>query len=286
MEMTIDTTAAPGTTSDTDPASRRPDAPSGEPAAVSLRDVSVTFDRHRVVRDVSLDLARNRVTALVGPSGCGKTTILRTINRLHDDTGGKVTGRVMVGDLDIYARDTRAELVRSRVGMVFQRPNPFPTMSIFDNVVAGLRLNGVRSKSVLREAAESALHHAALWDLVKDRLHSPAVKLSGGQQQRLCIARALAVEPEVLLMDEPCSSLDPIATAKIEELITHLATDVTIGLVTHNMFQATRVSHYTAFFLLGEDRATGELVEYGTTEQIFDSPLDPRTRAYVSGEVG
>ena len=284
--MTIDTTAAPGTTSDTDPASRRPDAPSGEPAAVSLRDVSVTFDRHRVVRDVSLDLARNRVTALVGPSGCGKTTILRTINRLHDDTGGKVTGRVMVGDLDIYARDTRAELVRSRVGMVFQRPNPFPTMSIFDNVVAGLRLNGVRSKSVLREAAESALHHAALWDLVKDRLHSPAVKLSGGQQQRLCIARALAVEPEVLLMDEPCSSLDPIATAKIEELITHLATDVTIGLVTHNMFQATRVSHYTAFFLLGEDRATGELVEYGTTEQIFDSPLDPRTRAYVSGEVG
>ena len=258
----------------------------GQHAAVSLRDVSVTFGPHRVVRDVSLDLVANRVTALVGPSGCGKTTILRAVNRLHDDTGGKVTGKVMVGDLDIYARDTRAELVRSRVGMVFQRPNPFPTMSIFDNVVAGLRLNGVRSKSVLREAAESALHHAALWDLVKDRLHSPAVKLSGGQQQRLCIARALAVEPEVLLMDEPCSSLDPIATAKIEELIAHLATDVTIGLVTHNMFQATRVSHYTAFFLLGEDRATGELVEYGTTQQIFDSPLDPRTRAYVSGEVG
>ncbi len=284
--MTIDTTAAPGTAPDSGPSTRPPHAPSGEPAAVSLRDVSVIFGRHRVVRDVSLDLVRNRVTALVGPSGCGKTTILRTINRLHDDTGGKVSGTVMVGDLDIYARDTRAELVRSRVGMVFQRPNPFPTMSIFDNVVAGLRLNGVRSKNILREAAESALHHAALWDLVKDRLHSPAVKLSGGQQQRLCIARALAVEPEVLLMDEPCSSLDPIATAKIEELITHLATDVTIGLVTHNMFQATRVSHYTAFFLLGEDRATGELVEYGPTEQIFDSPRDPRTRAYVSGEVG
>ena len=145
--MTIDTTAAPGTKPDSDPATRRPDASSEEPAAVSLRDVSVTFGRHRVVRDVTLDLARNRVTALVGPSGCGKTTILRTINRLHDDTGGKVTGRVMVGDLDIYARDTRAELVRSRVGMVFQRPNPFPTMSIFDNVVAGLRLNGVRSKT-------------------------------------------------------------------------------------------------------------------------------------------
>ena len=288
--MTIETSTPFGTPLETEaetpPAARPPDAPPGEPAAVSLRDVSVTFGQHRVVRDVSLDLVRNRVTALVGPSGCGKTTILRTVNRLHDDTGGKVAGTVMVGDLDIYARDTRAELVRSRVGMVFQRPNPFPTMSIFDNVVAGLRLNGVRSKRVLREAAESALHHAALWDLVKDRLQSPAVKLSGGQQQRLCIARALAVEPEVLLMDEPCSSLDPIATAKIEELITHLATDVTIGLVTHNMFQARRVSHYTAFFLLGEDRATGELVEYGTTQRIFDSPLDPRTRAYVSGELG
>jgi phosphate transport system ATP-binding protein len=248
--------------------------------------VSVTFDKHRVVRDVTLELARNRVTALVGPSGCGKTTILRTVNRLHDDTGGKVSGTVLVGDLDVYARDTQPELVRSRVGMVFQRPNPFPTMSIFDNVVAGLRLNGVRSKTVLREAAEAALHHAALWDLVKDRLHSPAVKLSGGQQQRLCIARALAVEPEVLLMDEPCSALDPIATAKIEELITNLATDVTIGLVTHNMFQATRVSDYTAVFLLAEDRATGELVEYGTTKEIFDAPRDPRTRAYVSGEVG
>src|SRR5271155_1897385 len=269
MEMTIDTPATPA-------------APETESAAVALETVSVTFGSHRVVRDVTLDLVRNRVTALVGPSGCGKTTILRAINRLHDDTGGKVTGQVLVGDLDVYARDTQADLVRSRVGMVFQRPNPFPTMSIFDNVVAGLRLNGVRSKSVLREAAESALRHAALWDLVKDRLHAPAVRLSGGQQQRLCIARALAVEPEVLLMDEPCSSLDPIATAKIEELITHLTADVTIGLVTHNMFQATRVSDYTAVFLLGDDRATGELVEYDTTKTIFSSPRDPRTKAYVS----
>jgi phosphate transport system ATP-binding protein len=284
--MTIDITTPVGSSSGPGPEPSGVVSASGSTAAVSLRDVSVSFGKHRVVRDVSLDLVRNRVTALVGPSGCGKTTILRAINRLHDDTGGKVSGRVLVGDIDVYARDTQAELVRSRVGMVFQRPNPFPTMSIFDNVVAGLRLNGVRSKAILREAAEAALHHAALWDLVKDRLHSPAVRLSGGQQQRLCIARALAVEPEVLLMDEPCSALDPIATAKIEELISHLAADVTIGLVTHNMFQATRVSDYTAFFLLGEDRATGELVEYGPTTTIFDSPRDPRTRAYVSGEVG
>jgi len=255
-------------------------------AAVSLRDVGVTFAKHQVVRDVTLDLVRNKVTALVGPSGCGKTTILRAINRLHDDTGGKVTGQVRVGELDVYARDTQPELVRSRVGMVFQRPNPFPTMSIFDNVVAGLRLNGLRTKSVLREAAEAALHAAALWDIVKDRLQQPAVRLSGGQQQRLCIARALAVEPEVLLMDEPCSALDPIATAKIEELITHLAADVTIGLVTHNMFQATRVSDYTAVFLLGDDRSTGELVEYGRTADIFSAPSDPRSKAYVSGQVG
>ena len=188
-----------------------------------------------------------------------------------------MTGQVLVGDLDVYARDTQAELVRSRVGMVFQRPNPFPTMSIFDNVVAGLRLNGVRSKAVLREAAEAALHHAALWDLVKDRLHSPAVRLSGGQQQRLCIARALAVEPEVLLMDEPCSSLDPIATAKIEELITQLSTDVTIGLVTHNMFQATRVSDFTAVFL-PSDEGVGELVESGTTARSSTPPPIPAPR--------
>src|SRR6202140_3660047 len=284
--MTIDTTTPVGPSSGTGPDPNGVAAQSDTTAAVSLRNVDVSFGRHRVVRDVTLDLVRNRVTALVGPSGCGKTTILRAINRLHDDTGGKVTGQVLVGDLDVYARDTQAELVRSRVGMVFQRPNPFPTMTIYDNVVAGLRLNGVRSKAVLRDAAEAALHHAALWDLVKDRLHSPAVRLSGGQQQRLCIARALAGEPEVLLMGEPCSSLDPIATAKIEELITHLATDVTIGLVTHNMFQATRVSDYTAFFLLGEDRATGELVEYGPTKMIFDAPRDLRTKAYVSGEVG
>ena len=254
--------------------------------AVDLRDVSVSFGNHRVLRDVTIPFAANKVTALVGPSGCGKTTLLRAINRLHDDSGGLVTGAIRVGDLDVYAPGTPPELVRTRVGMVFQRPNPFPTMSIFDNVISGLRLNGVRSKKLLREAGEAALHHAALWDIVKDRLNTPATRLSGGQQQRLCIARALAVEPEVLLMDEPCSSLDPIATGKVEELITRLSADVAIILVTHNMFQATRVSDYTAVFMLGEDRATGELVEHGPTRQIFDSPKDPRTRAYVKGEVG
>jgi len=254
-------------------------------AAVSLRDVSVTFNKHRVVRDVTLDLARNRVTALVGPSGCGKTTILRTVNRLHDDTGGKVSGTVLVGDLDVYARDTQPELVRSRVGMVFQRPNPFPTMSIFDNVVSGLRFNGVRSKALLAEAGEAALRQAALWDIVKDRLREPAIRLSGGQQQRLCIARALAVEPEVILMDEPCSALDPIATGKIEALIAELSAHVTVVIVTHNMFQAARVSDTTAVFLLGEDRV-GELVEVGPTGRVFGSPRDERTQAYVTGHIG
>lgn len=255
-------------------------------AAVSLSGVSVNFGSHRVLHDVTIDFRRNRVTALLGPSGCGKTTLLRSINRLHDDSGGEVTGTIMVGDLDVYARGTAPESVRTRVGMVFQRPNPFPTMSIFDNAVAGLRMNGIRSKRILKDAAEAALHHAALWDIVKDRLNTPAVRLSGGQQQRLCIARALAVEPEVLLMDEPCSSLDPIATAKIEELIKRLSEDVTIVLVTHNLFQAKRVSDDTAVFMLGPDRATGELVEHGSTNEIFESPKDPRTRAYVSGEVG
>jgi phosphate transport system ATP-binding protein len=267
----------------------RPDLPAPLPdtgSAVTLAGVGVAFGAHQVVRDVTFDLARNRVTALVGPSGCGKTTLLRAINRLHDESGGSVTGNIRIGELDVYARDTQPELVRSRVGMVFQRPNPFPNLSIFENVVSGLRFNGVRSKSVLREAAESALHHAALWELVKDRLHSPAGVLSGGQQQRLCIARALAVEPEVLLMDEPCSALDPIATAKIEELITRLAVDVTVCLVTHNMFQARRVSHYTAVFLLGDDRRTGELIEYGQTDHVFEVPMDLRTKAYVTGQMG
>jgi phosphate transport system ATP-binding protein len=253
--------------------------------AVSLADVSVRFGKFEAVRKVTLPLAARRVTALVGPSGCGKTTILRAINRMHDRSGGVVKGSVRLGELDIYGPTTQPELVRSKIGMVFQRPNPFPTMSIVDNVTSGLRFNGVRDKKLLKESAESALRHAALWDTVKDRLNEPAIKLSGGQQQRLCIARALAVEPEVLLMDEPCSALDPLSTAQIEELIVKLSSQVAIGLVTHNMFQATRVSDFTAVFLLG-DGSVGELVEFGPTAQVFDSPSDPRTEDYVTGKVG
>jgi len=253
--------------------------------ALTFKDVAVSFGSHVAVRGFSLEIPARQVTTLVGPSGCGKTTLLRAVNRMHDHLGGRVEGSVHLGDLDIYGSGTAAELVRSRVGMVFQRPNPFPTMSIYDNVVSGLRFAGIRTRHVLREAAESALRHAALWDLVKDRLNQSALSLSGGQQQRLCIARALAVQPEVLLMDEPCSALDPIATAKVEQLITSLAAEVTIVLVTHNMFQAARVSDYVAVVLMGEDRV-GELVEVGPAERVLHSPSDPRTLDYVSGRVG
>lgn len=256
-----------------------------EPPALTFECLSVSFRRHVAVRGVTLEVPSRQVTTLVGPSGCGKTTVLRAVNRLHDRTGGTVTGSVRLGELDVYGPGTRPELVRSRVGMVFQRPNPFPTMSIFENVVSGLRFAGVRKKALLRDAAESALRHVDLWDLVKDRLGQPAVRLSGGQQQRLCIARALAVGPEVLLMDEPCSALDPIATAKVEQLITTLAREVTVVLVTHNMFQAKRVSDQVAVFLMDEGRA-GELVETGPAAEVLVSPRDPRTLAYVTGRSG
>ncbi len=253
--------------------------------AVTLEDVSISFGDHHAVRGVTFGLPARQVTALVGPSGCGKTSVLRAINRLHDHTGGRVTGTIRLGEVDIYGPSIDPEKLRGRIGMVFQRPNPFPTMSIFDNAVSGLRLSGVRNKQHLREAAEAALHQAALWDIVKDRLKQPAVRLSGGQQQRLCIARALAVEPLVLLMDEPCSALDPVATAKIEDLITNLSGDVTVALVTHNMFQASRVSDHAAVFLLDDDRI-GELVEVGPTAEVFHNPRSDRTREYVTGHVG
>ena len=253
--------------------------------AITLEDLTVSFGDHVAVRDVTLALPKGKVTALIGPSGCGKTTVLRAINRMHDHTGGRVSGSVRLGPTDVYGPDVVAEQVRGRVGMVFQRPNPFPSMSIYDNVVCGLRMAGVHGKRRLRLAAEQALHQAALWDIVKDRLHQPAVRLSGGQQQRLCIARALAVEPEVLLMDEPCSALDPIATAKVEDLITHLVPEVTIVLVTHNMFQARRVSDHLAVFLIGDDRV-GELVESGVTGQVFAAPTQARTEEYLEGHIG
>jgi phosphate transport system ATP-binding protein len=259
--------------------------PVGQPV-MTLDDVSVAFAGRKAVRDVSFDVHEGEITALIGPSGSGKTTLLRALNRMHDTvrTAG-VSGKIMLGDLDVNAHSTDATLLRSRVGMVFQRPNPFPTMSIYENTVAGLKFNGVRKKSLLDEAAESALIGAALWDSVRDRLKAHASTLSGGEQQRLCIARALAVEPEVLLMDEPTSALDPIATKRIEELVGELKHRVTIIIVTHNMQQAMRVSDRCAFLLMGEDKA-GELIEFGPTAKLFSEPTDPRTLDYVNGRFG
>ncbi|HXQ62492.1 MAG TPA: phosphate ABC transporter ATP-binding protein [Acidimicrobiales bacterium] len=261
-------------------------APVTAGAVMTLRKVSVAFSGKLAVRDVSFDVPINRVTALIGPSGSGKTTLLRSLNRMHDMTrGAVVSGSVMLGNLDIYGATMRPTLLRSRVGMVFQRPNVFPTMSIYENAVSGLRFNGVRRKALLDEAAESALIAAALWDSVRGRLRAHASTLSGGEQQRLCIARALAVEPEVLLMDEPTSSLDPSATKRIEELIGELKDRVTIVIVTHNMQQAARVSDTCVFLLMGEDRA-GELVEVAPTAKMFSEPSDPRTSDYVQGRFG
>jgi phosphate transport system ATP-binding protein len=256
------------------------------PISMRFEDVSVTFHGRTAIRDVAFDVPKNKVTSLIGPSGSGKTTLLRAINRLHDLTkGAVVSGSIRLGDTDIYKGGIPATLLRTRVGMVFQRPNPFPTMSIYDNVVSGLRFNGIRKKSVLEEAAESALIAAALWDSVSNRLKAHASTLSGGEQQRLCIARALAVEPEVLLMDEPTSSLDPISMRLIEELVGELKSRVTIVIVTHNMQQAARVSDLCAFFLMGNDRA-GEQIEVAPTKKLFSEPDDPRTLDYIQGRFG
>jgi len=266
----------------------QPATPASEQGAVvmTLADVAVSFSGRTAVRDVTFDVHAGDVTALIGPSGSGKTTLLRALNRMHDTVRtARVTGTIRLGDLDVYAPSTDATLLRSRVGMVFQRPNPFPTMTIYENAVAGLRFNGIRKKALLDEAAESALIAAALWDSVKDRMSAHASTLSGGEQQRLCIARALAVEPEVLLMDEPTSALDPIATKRIEELVVELKDWVTIIIVTHNMQQAMRVSDQCAFLLMGGDKA-GELIEFGPTAQLFSEPSDPRTLDYVNGRFG
>ncbi len=244
-------------------------------------NVSVHYGESMAVRDVTLRFPENSVTALIGPSGCGKTTFLRCLNRMHDMTpGSRVDGKVTIDDTNLYDKSVDPIYHRRKVGMVFQKPNPFPTMSIYDNVVAGVRLNGVRNRSVLDEIVEDCLKMAYLWDEVKDNLKKPAIELSGGQQQRLCIARALAIQPEVLLMDEPASALDPIATQKIEETITELSKEYCIIIVTHNMQQAIRCSDYTAFMYLGD------LIEYGTTKQIFHNPKDELTAKYVEGQFG
>ena len=266
------------------PAPIAPAAPApaaGSAATFDVRQLNVWFGGNQVLRGVSLEIPPKAVTAIIGPSGCGKSTFLRALNRMHDLVpGARVEGRITLFGEDLYARGMDATLVRRRVGMVFQKSNPFPTMSIAENATVGLRLNGLRQKSLLQERMERSLRMAALWDEVKDRLNANALSLSGGQQQRLCIARALAIEPEVLLMDEPASALDPLATAKIEELILQLKQDYTIVIVTHNMQQAARISGHTAFFYLGE------LIEFDQTSRIFTNPKQKQTEDYVTGRFG
>jgi phosphate transport system ATP-binding protein len=256
-------------------------------SAVRIEDLSAWYGATQAVGDVSLDLPRGAVTAIIGPSGCGKSTLLRCLNRMHETTpGARVAGQVFLDSLDIYWTGVDAVEVRSMVGMVFQKPNPFPMMSIYDNVAAGPRLRGWRmDRKKMDELVERNLRRAALWDEVKDRMDRSGAALSGGQQQRLCIARALATDPAVLLMDEPASALDPIATYKIEELVRELSSEVTIVIVTHNMQQASRVSQRTAFLLAGDD-GVGRLVEYGRTDDIFTNPRDVRTEGYITGRFG
>jgi len=252
-------------------------------ARLRLETVRLTalFGQNPAVREISLLFPAHTVTAIIGPSGCGKSTLLRCLNRMHELTpGASVTGQVLLDDVDIYAKDVNPVELRRRVGMVFQRPTPFPTMSIYDNVAAGLRVNGRRSRHETDDAVERALHQAALWDEVKDRLATSALALSGGQQQRLCIARAVAPAPEILLLDEPTASLDPAGTQRIEELCHALKRHYTIVIVTHNLQQAARVSDYTAFLYLGQ------LVEVGRTSELFTKPQVEQTEAYITGRFG
>ena len=254
---------------------------STEKYKVRIEKVNGWYGTKRAIKDVNLNVKDKAVTAFIGPSGCGKTTLLRCLNRMHELTpGAHADGRVVVDGIDIYDKSIDPVVIRRRIGMVFQKPNPFPTMSIFDNVAAGLRLNGMKNKTIIREIVEESLKNAALWEEVKNELEKPGMSLSGGQQQRLCIARALAMQPEVLLMDEPTSSLDPIGSSKIEELVRILKDSVTIIIVTHNMQQAARVSDFTAFMYLGD------LIEYGATNQIFMKPEKELTERYISGKFG
>ena len=248
---------------------------------VSVRHLDSWFGTKQALKDINFDVKQDTVTALIGPSGCGKTTLIRCLNRMNEMTASaKVKGSVLLDKVDIYDKSVDPVIIKRRMGMVFQKPNPFPTMSIYDNVAAGLKLNGIKDKRLIHEIVEESLKGAALWDEVKDELDKPGISLSGGQQQRLCIARALAMQPEVLLMDEPTSALDPIASSKIEELINDLKKDLTIIIVTHNMQQAARVSDYTAFMYLGE------MIEYGPTKQVFENPQKELTERYISGKFG
>jgi phosphate transport system ATP-binding protein len=262
-----------------------PEGPSNSetvPASTfQVKNMSIWYGEKRAIQDVTLDIASNAVTAIIGPSGCGKSTFLRALNRMHELTPKtRMEGTVLLNGENLYSSTIDPTVVRRRVGMVFQKSNPFPTMTIGENVIIGLRLNGVHDQKFLNERLEKSLRMAALWDEVKDDLHKPGTSLSGGQQQRLCIARTLAVEPEVVLMDEPCSALDPIATAKIEELIDELKAKYTIVTVTHNMQQAGRISDYTAFFYLGR------LIEFGATTTIFTNPKERQTEDYITGRFG
>ncbi len=278
----------PPTPADPSAAGRAVQATAAERAAsvvkvgpeIRLEQLRAFYGSSEQVKGIDLRFPANKVTAIIGPSGCGKSTMVRCINRMHEEIpGARAEGRVLLDELDVYDPSIDVIAVRRAVGMVFQKPNPFPTMSIFDNVAAGLRLTA-KGRGELQHRVEAALRGAGLWDEVSDRLSTPGVGLSGGQQQRLCIARSLAVDPEVLLMDEPCSALDPIATLRIEELIEQLKQRVTIVIVTHNMQQAARVADRTAFML------SGELVEVGPTHEIFTNPVDPRTEEYVTGKFG
>jgi phosphate transport system ATP-binding protein len=248
---------------------------------IEVENLNAWYGKVQALHDINLKFEPNHATALIGPSGCGKSTFIRCLNRMHETIPeARVNGRVRIGELDAY-NGTSATQLRRRVGMVFQKPNPFPSMSIYDNVASGLKLNGVRNRKQLGEVVERSLNASALWDEVKDQLHKQSgAGLSGGQQQRLCIARALAVEPEVLLMDEPCSALDPISTGKIEELIFQLKEQYTIVIVTHNMQQAARVAEFTGFFLLGK------VIEFDKTEKIFTNPSNKRTEDYITGRFG
>jgi phosphate transport system ATP-binding protein len=254
---------------------------------IDVKDLNIFYGAFKAVEDVTMTVEPRSVTAFIGPSGCGKSTLLRTFNRMHEViAGATVQGSVHLDDADIYGANVDPVAVRRTVGMVFQRPNPFPTMTIGDNVAAGLRLNGLKDKKLLAQKVEASLRKANLWDEVKDRLNKPGAGLSGGQQQRLCIARAIAVEPQVLLMDEPCSALDPISTLAIEDLVGELKSTYTIVIVTHNMQQAARVSDRTAFFTLAATGKPGRLIEMDDTQKMFSNPTQRTTEDYISGRFG